>query len=50
MNEITKIAWIDQEKKIVSFHAIDNSEVIQKTEKLFWNFVYGLMNAGYRIM
>lgn len=23
MNEITKIAWIDQEKKIVSFHAID---------------------------
>lgn len=50
MNEKEKIAWIDEEKKIVSFHAIDNGEVIRKTESLFWDFVCGLMNAGYRIM
>lgn len=50
MKETEKIAWIDREKKILSFHEIENGKKIQKTERLFWNFVCGLMNAGYRIM
>ncbi len=50
MNEENKTAWIDAENKIVSFHAIENGKEIQKTENLFWEFVCGLMNAGYRIM
>jgi len=50
MNEAEKTAWIDEENKIVSFHAIENGKVIQKTESLFWDFLFGLMNAGYRIM
>ena len=50
MNEKEKIAWIDEENKIVSFHAIDNGKVILKTESHFWDFLLGLMNAGYRIM
>ena len=50
MIEQEKTAWIDAENRIVSFHAINNGKVVQKTENLFWDFVCGLMNAGYRIM
>ena len=50
MGEKKKSAWIDAENRIVSFHAIDSGKVIQETESLFWDFVRGLMSAGYRIM
>ena len=50
MNEDKKTVWIDAENKILSFHAIENGKVIQKTGSLFWDFLFGLMNAGYRIM
>ena len=50
MKEAEKTAWVDEEKKIVSFHAIDYGEKVIKTESLFWNFLFGLMNAGYRVM
>lgn len=36
MNEAEKTAWVDEENKIVSFHAIDNGEKVIKTESLFW--------------
>ena len=29
MDEIDKTAWIDEEKKILSFHAIENGKVIK---------------------
>ena len=45
-----KTAWIDEENKIVSFQAFDNGKMITKAESLFWDFLLGLMNAGYRIM
>lgn len=32
MNEVEKTAWIDEENKIVSFHAIDNGKMVMKTE------------------
>ena len=50
MKEAEKTAWVDEENKIVSFHGIDNGEKVIKTESLFWNFLFGLMNAGYRVM
>ena len=50
MNETEKTAWIDEKNKIVSFHATENGKVIQKTESLFWDFLFGLMNAGYRVI
>ena len=50
MGEKEKLAWIDAENRIVSFHAIDSGEVIQKKEKQFWDFICGLMKDGYRIM
>ena len=46
MNEAEKTAWVDEENKIVSFHAIDNGEKVIKTESLFWNFLFGLMKDG----
>lgn len=45
-----KTAWIDEENKIVPFQAIDSGKMITKAERLFWDFVCGLMDAGYRIM
>lgn len=50
MNKKEKTAWIDEENKIVSFHVIDNSKMIIKKESLFWDFILGLTNSGYRIM
>ena len=50
MNDEDKIAWIDEENKIVSFHVIDNGKIIRKAEKLFWEFICGLVKSGYRIM
>ena len=50
MSAEEKTAWIDEENKIVSFHLIDNGKRITKAESLFWDFISGLMQSGYRIM
>ena len=50
MNKEDKIAWIDEENKIVSFNAIDDGKMIIKAESLFWDFLFGLTNSGYRVM
>lgn len=50
MKEEVKTAWIDENNKIVSFHVIDNSKLIMKPENQFWNFIFGLTSAGYRIL
>lgn len=50
MNAEEKTAWIDEENKIVSFHAIDNAKMVMKAGSLFWDFLFGLTNSGYRVM
>lgn len=50
MEKTEKTAWIDEENKIVSFHAIDNGKMIMKAESLFWDFLFRLTSSGYRIM
>lgn len=45
-----KIAWIDEKNRIVSFHPIDNSRMIMKAEKLFWDYIIGLTRTGYRVI
>lgn len=50
MKEAEKIAWIDENNKIVLFHVIDNGKMIIKAENQFWNFIFALTNTGYRIM
>lgn len=50
MNTEEKTAWIDEEHRIVSFHPIANGKMIRKAESLFWDFISGLTNSGYRVM
>ena len=50
MNTEERTARIDEENRIVSFHAIDNGQMIMKAESLFWDFLFGLTNSGYRVM
>lgn len=50
MNKAERTVWIDEKNRIVSFHAIDNGEKVMKKESQFWEFLFGLMHAGYRIM
>ena len=50
MNGTEKTAWIGEENKIVSFHVMDNGEMIIKTENLFCEFLFRLTSAGYRVM
>ena len=50
MNTEERTAWIDEENRIVSFHAIDNGQMIMKAESLFRDFLFGLINSGYRVM
>ena len=46
MNAEEKTAWIDEENKIVSFHAIDNAKMVMQAESLLWDFLFGLTNSG----
>ena len=50
MNTEERTAWIDEENKILSFHVIDNGKKITKADSLFWDFLFGLTNSGYRVM
>ena len=50
MNTEEKTAWIDEKNKNVSFRAMDDGKMIIKAESLFWDFLFGLTNSGYRIM
>ena len=50
MYEEGKTVWIDEDNKIVSFHAIDNGKIIIKAESLFWGLLFGLKKSGYRVM
>ena len=45
-----KAVWIDEEKRILSFHPFENSRMIMKEENIFWDFVFGLTTSGYRVM
>lgn len=43
-----KSAWIDRDKKIVSFHAIPGWEIYTAPEKDFWKMITFMMSNGYR--
>ena len=45
-----KAVWIDEEKRILSFHPVENSRVIMKEENIFWDVIFGLTKSGYRVM
>ena len=45
-----KVAWIDEENKILAFHEIENSIRIEKSEEEFWIWALKVVSFGYRIM
>lgn len=42
-------AWIDRDRKIISFHPVDSGQLIEDRESLFWEKVISLTRTGYRI-
>lgn len=50
MSAAKKTVWIDEENRILSFHAVVNWKSIAKEENQFWEYLLTLMNAGYRVM
>ena len=42
-------AWMDEEKRIVSFHEIPGSRYYSAEEHDFWPVIVSLILAGYRV-
>ena len=42
-------AWLDEEKRIVSFHEIPGSRYYSAEEHDFWQMIVSLILAGYRV-
>ena len=47
--ERLKQAWIDQDEKLISFHSIDSSQVMEAEETTFWQKIVSLTYIGHRI-
>lgn len=45
-----KFAWIDDQKKIVSFHQFENGVAVLQPINCFWQFVIGLIEEGYKVL
>lgn len=46
---IWKKAWIDTEKRIVSFQQIGQADCYTADEINFWPHIMALVNVGYRL-
>lgn len=42
-------AWLDEEKRIVSFHEIPGSRYYSAEEHDFWQVIVSLILAGYQV-
>ena len=42
-------AWLDEEKRIVSFHEIPGSRYYSAGENDFWQMIVSLIMTGYRV-
>jgi len=45
-----KSAWVDDTKKIVSFHQFENGVAVLQPVSIFWQFVMGLIEEGYKVL
>jgi len=43
-------AWVDEEKRIVSFHEIPDSRYYSAGENDFWQMIVSLIMTGYRVL
>lgn len=44
-----KRAWIDESKKLVSFHYIENAILFEEEKAAFWEHIKSLMYQEYRV-
>lgn len=44
-----KRAWIDENKKIISFFQIESGQLLEAETPVFWKKVISLCKSGYRI-
>lgn len=44
-----KEAWIDREKKIISFRLVEGAEYYEAEELIFWDYIKELVFYGYRL-
>lgn len=44
-----KNAWIDEEKRIISFTSMENAQLYLAKEDDFWCRILRLMHSGYRM-
>lgn len=49
MKRMQNEAWMDEEKRIVSFHEIPGSRYYSAGENDFWQMIVSLILAGYRV-
>lgn len=42
-------AWLDEEKRIVSFHEVPGSRYYGVEPEAFWQVISGLILSGYRV-
>ena len=42
-------AWLDDERRVISFHAIPNARYFTAPEPVFWPAILDLVLSGYRI-
>lgn len=42
-------AWMDHDKKIISFHQIESGQLLEAEEPLFWEKIIILCRTGYRV-
>lgn len=42
-------AWLDDERRVISFHDIPNARYFTAPEQIFWPAILDLVLSGYRI-
>ncbi len=42
-------AWLDDERRVISFHDIPNARYFTAPESVFWPAILELVLSGYRI-
>ena len=47
--ELLYCAWVDDKRRIVSFHEIPGSRLFCESERVFWENIVALVLDGYRV-
>ena len=50
MKEFIGYCWVDQKKKLISFHPIEEGKKFVEEADKFWRMVRYLVDIGYKVM